>query len=31
MASVASNQTNMGRFTACSLSMVEDMRKPAGA
>jgi hypothetical protein len=31
MASVASNPTNLGRFTACSLSMVEDMRKPAGA
>lgn len=31
MASIASNPTNMGRFTACSLSMVEDMRKPAGA
>jgi hypothetical protein len=31
MAQGTSNPTNMGRFTACSLSMVEDMRKPAGA
>jgi hypothetical protein len=31
LAASTSNLTNMGRFTACSLSMVEDMRKPAGA